>query len=87
MSLNDTLEKGVPRHTDLYVLFGDLEKAFYQVFLKDEDKDLFEVAVERYQWVVTDIQVYQSMLRTHTINESVGKCDQASSGKVQGASA
>ena len=54
MSLNDTLHKGIPRFTELfailqkirvhqYVLFSDIEKAFYQVHLKDDDKDLLRL--------------------------------------------
>jgi hypothetical protein len=54
VSLNDTLHKGIPRYTDLWnvlqkirvhkwVLFSDIEKAFYQVYLKQHDKDLLRL--------------------------------------------
>ena len=52
--MNDTLHKGIPRYTELFnvlqkirvhrwVLFYDIEKAFYQVHLKDKDKDLLRL--------------------------------------------
>ena len=54
VSLNDTLHKGIPRYTELFnvlqkirvhrwVVFSDIEKAFYQVHLQDGDKDLLRL--------------------------------------------
>ena len=54
VSLNDTLQKGIPRYTELFtvlqkirvhkwVVLSDIEKAFYQVHLKDDDKDLLRL--------------------------------------------
>jgi len=51
VSLNDTLEKGMPRHTDLFsvlmkirvhkiALFADIEKAFWQIGVREGDRDL-----------------------------------------------
>jgi hypothetical protein len=54
VSLNDTLHKGIPRFTELFnvlqkirvhkwVLFSDIEKAFYQIHLREMDKDLLRL--------------------------------------------
>ena len=69
VSLNQILEKGNPRFTDLFavllrarthpvVLFADIEKAFLQVGIKEEDRDLlrflyFEEGNEGEEKIVT----------------------------------
>ena len=79
VSLNDTLEKGVPRYTDLFsilmklrvhkiTLFADIEKAFWQIGVREGDRDLL-----RFLWYGEsgDLETYRFQRVCFGLNSSM----------------